>query len=181
MALWKVFRPSVVVALTLFALAAASVVHAEGAGKPFGVIDTQRIVEEYEVARDAQEQYQKFLKDLEREVGDKERELQRLMEDIDSQKMLLGEDALNAKLQDLESKKGEYFRFRDELDQRAQQEYKTKIGPIIDQVKTIAERLGKEEGFGIIIDSAAFTVLYLDQSVDLTNKVLAALARGEDK
>jgi len=170
-----------VLALVVAAAVAAGSSRAAAPDKPFGVVDTQRIVEEYEVARDAQEQYQKFLRDLEKEVGDKERELQRLIEDIESQKMLLGEEALNAKLQDLETRKGEYFAFREQLDQRAQQEYKNKIGPIIDQVKTITERIGKEEGFGIIIDSAAFTVLYLDDAMDLTNKVLASLARGDDK
>lgn len=168
-------------ALALLAAAtlSAGTSFAAAPNKPFGVVDTQRIVEEYEVARDAQEQYQKFLKDLEKEVAEKERELQRLVEEIESQKMLLGEDALNAKLQDLETKKAAYFTFREQLDQRAQQEYKDKIGPIIDQVKTIAERIGKEEGFGIIIDSAAFTVLYLDDAMDMTNRVLQALARGD--
>jgi outer membrane protein len=169
------------IALALLAAAtlSAGTSFAAAPNKPFGVVDTQRIVEEYEVARDAQEQYQKFLKDLEKEVAEKERELQRLVEEIESQKMLLGEDALNAKMKDLEAKKAEYFTFRDQLDQRAQQEYKEKIGPIINQVKTIAERIGKEEGFGIIIDSAAFTVLYLDDTMDMTNRVLQALARGD--
>jgi outer membrane protein len=171
----RILSLAVLAAVTL----AAGMGFAAAPNKPFGVVDTQRIVEEYEVARDAQEQYQKFLKDLEKEVAEKERALQRLVEEIESQKMLLGEDALNAKLQDLEAKKAEYFSFRDQLDQRAQQEYKDKIGPIIDQVKTIAERIGKEEGFGIIIDSAAFTVLYLDATMDMTNRVLEALARGD--
>jgi outer membrane protein len=168
-----------IIALLVAATLPTATSFAAAPNKPFGVVDTQRIVEEYEVARDAQEQYQKFLKDLEKEVAEKERELQRLVEEIESQKMLLGEDALNTKMRDLETKKSEYFRFREQLDQRAQQEYKAKIGPIIDQVKTIAERIGKEEGFGIIIDSAAFTVLYLDDAMDMTNRVLQALARGD--
>jgi len=149
------------------------------AAKTLGVVDSQRIVEEYPVAKDAQEQWQRYVRDLEREIGEKERALQRLVEEIESQKMLLGEDALNTRLRELDQQKAEYFRFREQADSRVQQEYQDKIGPIIDQVKTIAERIGKEEGFGIIIDSAAFTVLYLDPDVDLTNKILAALARGD--
>jgi outer membrane protein len=149
------------------------------ADKPFGVVDSQRIVEEYPVARDAQEQWQKYVRDLEREISDKERNLQRLVEEIESQKMLLGEDALQARLQELEQQKADYFRFREQADQRVQREYQDKIGPIIDQVRTVAERIGREGGFGIVIDSAAFTVLYIDPDVDLTNRVLAALARGD--
>ena len=151
------------------------------AEKPLGVVDSQRIIEEYAAAKDAQGQVRDFVRELEKEIGEKERELQRLFEEIESQKMLLGEEALNAKLQEAEQKRAEYFRFREQVDQRVDQEYQDKMGPIYDQVKTIADRIGQEEGFGVIIDSAAFTVLYIDPDVDLTNRVLEALARGDDE
>lgn len=175
------FRRAVAPVLALLAVGLLAPVApvAAAADKPFGVVDSQRIVEEYPVARDAQEQWQKYVRDVEREIAEKERNLQRMIEEIESQKMLLGDDALQARLQELEQQKADYFRFREQADQRVQREYQDKIGPIIDQVKTVAERIGKEEGFGIVIDSAAITVLYLDPDVDLTNRVLAALARGE--
>jgi len=173
-------RPAAVALLALMTVLTA----AGGAcadDKPMGVIDSQRILEEYAAAKDAQSQVRDFVRDLEKEIGEKERELQRLFEEIESQKMLLGEEALNAKLQEAEQKRAEYFRFREQVEQRVDQEYQDKMSPIYDQVKTIADRIGKEEGFGIIIDSAAFTVLYLDPDVDLTNRVLEALARGDDE
>ncbi len=165
----------------LLVVTAAMAGPATAAEKPLGVVDSQRIVEEYPAAKDAQEQWKKYVRDVEKEIAEKERELQRMVEEIESQKMLLGEEALNAKLQELEQRKAEYFRFREQADERVQQEYQDRINPIIDQVKTIAERIGKEEGFGIVIDSAAFTVLYLDPDMDLTNQVLTALARGDDE
>lgn len=176
---WDKCRGALLPFLAVMAAGGLGFDAAAAADKPLGVIDSQRIVEEYPAARDAQEQWQKYVRDLEREVTDKERTLQRLIEEIESQRMLLGEEALSAKLQDLEKQKADYFRFREQADQRVQQEYQDKIGPIIAQVKTVAERIGKESNFGIIIDSAAFTVLYLDPAVDLTNQVLAALARGD--
>ncbi|MFO7652272.1 MAG: OmpH family outer membrane protein [Candidatus Krumholzibacteriia bacterium] len=172
-------RGTVVVLVALTGLLLAPL-GATAADRPFGVIDSQRIVAEYDAARDAQEQYQKFLQDLEKEVADRERELQRMAEEIESQKLLLGEEALRARLQDFEKQRGSYFQFREQVEERAEQEYKAKIDPIIRQVKTIAERIGKEEGYGIVIDSAALTVLYLDPDVDLTNQVLSALARGAE-
>ncbi|HOX26510.1 MAG TPA: OmpH family outer membrane protein [Candidatus Krumholzibacteria bacterium] len=154
---------------------------ARAAEKPLGIVDSQRIWEEYPAAKDVQEQWEKYIRDVEKEVAEKERALTRLAEEISSQKMLLGEEALNAKMQNFEQQKAEYNRFREQIDQRVQQEYQTKTGPITDQVKTIAERIGKEEGFGLIIDVSAFSVLFLDPDVDLTNKVLAALARGDQE
>ena len=45
-------------------------------------------------------------------------------------------------------------------------------------MKLIAERIGKEKGFGIIIDTAALTTVYIDDDIDLTDEVLSALVRG---
>lgn len=147
--------------------------------RPLAIIDSQRIAEEYEAARDAQEQYQKFIKDLEREVAGKEKSLTALMEEIDSQKLLLGQDALATKTQQFERQRAEYFQFRESVDQRAEAEYKARIQPILDQVKTIVERLGKERNYGLILDSAAISVLYVNPEFDLTNEVLQALVRGD--
>ncbi len=165
--------------LLTLVLAAPAVTHAEDY-KPIGIVDSQRIASEYEAARDAQEQYEKFLEELKREVEDKETELAALVEEIESQKMLLGEDALATKMQGFEKKRADYFQFRDGIDARAEAEYTSKITPILDQVKTIVERLGKEKKFGMIIDSAALGVLYLEPDFDLTDDVLLALAKGED-
>jgi outer membrane protein len=153
---------------------------ASAADRPLGLVDGQRIMEEYEAARDAYEQYQKFLQELELEVADREKALTALMEEIESQKLLLGQDALATKYQQFEQQKAEYFQFREGIDQRAENEYKAKITPILDQVKTIVERIGKEKGYGLIIDSSTVSVMYKDDDFDLTNDVLAALARGED-
>lgn len=147
--------------------------------RPLAIIDSQRIAEEYDAARDAQEQYQKFVRELEREVADKEKALTALMEEIDSQKLLLGEDALKTKTAQFEKQRSEYFQFRETIDQRAESEYKTRIQPILDQVKTIVERIGKERNYGLILDSAALSVLYVSPEFDLTNEVLQALVKGE--
>ena len=168
------------VALAIVLLSAPVAVFAAD-NKPLGVIDSERIVQEYGSAKDAQTQYQKFLQDLEQDITDREKELQRMAEEIESQRMLLGEDALSQKMQDFDNLKEEYFTFRESLETKAENEYKAKIQPIIDQVKLIAERVGKEEGFGIIIDTAALTTVYIDPDVDLTDRVLAALVRGVEE
>jgi len=173
-------RKRILPAVAVLALALGATGAARAADRPLAVVDSQRIADEYDAARDAQEQYQKFLKGLETEVSDKEKALTALAEEIESQKMLLGEDALATKVQEFEKKRAEYFQFREGIDQRAEQEYNAKISPILDQVKTIVERLGKERGYGLVVDAASLGVLYIDPEYDLTDDVLAALARGED-
>jgi len=165
--------------LPLFALLLAS--GAAAADKTLAVIDSERIVQEYPAAKDAQEQYQRFLQEKELEVNERERELQALAESIESQKMLLGDEALRAKVDEFERAKADYFNFRQQLDTQAESEYQAKIQPIIDQVKLIVERIGKEEGYGLIVDTASLTTVYLDPDVDLTDRVLQALVRGVEE
>jgi outer membrane protein len=147
---------------------------------PLGVVDSQRIAEEYEAARDAYDQYQLFLRELELEVVEKEKTLTIMAEELESQKMLLGSEALATKAQQFEQKRAEYFQFRESLEKKAEEEYKAKITPLLDQVKTIVERIGKEKGYGLVVDSASLAVLYIDPDFDLTNDVLAALVKGDD-
>jgi outer membrane protein len=167
--------------LGILLLTAAVGPAAAASDKPFAVIDSQRIVDEYSAAKDAQEQYQRFLQDKEQEIVDMERDLQLMAEAIESQKMLLGEDALRTKVEEFESEKQKYFNLRESIDSQAEEEYKKKIQPIIDQVKLIVDRIGKEEGYGIVIDAAGLTVLYLDADVDLTDKVIETLVRGVEE
>jgi len=148
--------------------------------RPLAVVDSQRIADEYEAAKDAQAQYEKFLHELEAEITDREKVLTSMNEEIESQKLLLGAEALATKVQAFEKKRAEYFQFREGIDAKAEAEYKTRITPILDQVKTIVERIGKEKGFGLIVDSASLSVLFIDPDYDLTNDVLASLARGDN-
>ncbi len=179
MSVHKTLRPLLAVLPVVLLLGAGSA----GAGdiKPIGVIDSQRIVQEYGAARDAQEQYQKFVQDLQQQIAEKEKEIQLKMEELDSQRMLLGEDALRTKTEELDRLKTEYFDLRQQADTKAENEFKTRIQPIIDQVKLIAERIGKEEGFGLIVDASSMTTVYIDPDIDLTDKILEALVKGKGK
>jgi len=164
------------VVLTAVLMALPALARAEA--KPIGLIDSKRIAKEYGAARDAQEQVQRFMQDLEKQVAAKERDLQRTQDELESQKLLLGEQAFAAKQADFEKMKEEYFTFRQQMEQKVDDEYKARIQPVIDQIRTIAERLAKEEGYALILDAEGMTIVYKDSSIDLTDKVLAALVSG---
>ena len=165
-------------ALVIGMLAAATVARAAEL-RPMAIINSERISQEYPAMRDAQEQYQKFVQDLERELSLKEKALSTAAEEIDSQQLLLGKDALATKMQQFEKQKAEYFQFGESAEQKADAEAKARMQPILDQVKTIVERLSKERNLGLVVDAAAMTVLYVDPQLDLTNDVLQALVRGD--
>ncbi len=159
-------------------LVAATAAHAVDM-RPMAIINSARIAQEFPAMKDAQEQYQKFVQGLERELSVKEKALSTAAEEIESQRLLLGKDALATKMQAFEKLKADYFQFQESANQRADAEEKTRLQPIADQVRNIVERLSKERNLGLVIDSAGLSVVYVDAQLDLTNEVLQALVRGE--
>ena len=168
-------------ALVLVLIAAALLPGLAGAAeKSIAVVNTLRIREEYQAFKDAEQQVEEVYEDLRKELDEKSRALAIAYENYESQKMLLTPQANEAKVLELEKQKADLNRLQQQSTQRLEQSTREHIGPIEDQILTIAERIAKEDDYSLIIDVSAMAVLYVDEQVDITDKVLAALARGDD-
>lgn len=168
-------------ALVLVLTAAALLPGLAGAAeKAIAVVNTLRIREEYQAFKDAEQQVEEVYDDLRKELDEKSRALAIAYENYESQKMLLTPQANEAKVQELEQQKADLNRLQQQSSQRLEQATREHIGPIEDQILTIAERIAKEDDYALILDVSAMAVLYVDSDVDITDQVLAALARGDD-
>ena len=174
----QVRRSPAVLCLALALLSAATVARAADV-RPIGLIDMTRIMKEYGAAKDAIEQHKKFIDGLQKEDETKAKALQTAYEAFQSQRALLGEAAVQAKQQELQKMQDDYMAWGEQAKAKEQSDQETRFGPILDQVRTIAERLGKELGYALILDRSAVPVVYSDSSIDLTDKVLAALVSGK--
>jgi outer membrane protein len=169
------------VALTLVITATALMpALAAAADKTIAVVNTLRIREEYQAFKDAEQQVEEVYDDLRKELDEKSRALAIAYETYESQKMLLTPQANEAKVQELEQEKADLNRLQQQSNQRLEQATREHIGPIEDQILTIAERIAKEKDYALIVDVSSMAVLYVDPDVDITDDVLAALARGDD-
>jgi outer membrane protein len=176
-----VIRPSLGALVIVLVAAAALPGLAGAADKAIAVVNTLRIRDEYQAFKDAEQQVEEVYDDLKKELDEKSRALAIAYENYESQKMLLTPQANEAKVQELEQEKADLNRLQQQSTQRLEQATREHIGPIEDQILTIAERIAKEDDYALVIDVSAMTVLYVDPDVDITDQVLAALARGDDE
>ena len=109
-------------------------------------------------------------------------DLRVLETELDEQSLLLSEArkaekteeirALYTDIQKFQDQKwgqnGEYFRKQTELMQ-----------PVLDKINTIIHRIGEEEKFDYILDTAQGSVLYAQINHDLTDRILAELERSD--
>ncbi len=156
---------------------------ASAADAKFGVIDSQRIFTEYQVARDAEAVFQEEMRGWSEELGALERDLMGLQERIRSQAVLLSKEKLDEMQSELDGLRRAYDTRKAELFDPETGQAVTRnqelSAPINEQITTVVERLGSEGDYAMIIDLATVNVVFLGEGVDLTDQVLEELEKGE--
>lgn len=157
-------------------------VNSASAQLKLGYIDSQKILEKYKEAQDAQKQLQDLNKRWEDEAKNMQQELQSKLEELESQALLLSEERkkekenelqnLNIRLQQFQQDKwgnqGEVFAERAKLMQ-----------PVIDKINAVIKKVGSEEKFDYIFDVVNGNILHVsDSQPNLTDKVLEELNKS---
>jgi Skp family chaperone for outer membrane proteins len=92
--------------------------------------------------------------------------------------LTMREDAVNQLREELLVKQNEYQLFVKQVmgpdGEAAQKEYELSK-PLIDKINTVIKLIALKEGYAYVLDSAAGSVLYAKDELDMTNKVLAEL------
>ncbi len=163
----------------LLAVAILGNVNPAAAQLKLGYIDSQKILEKYKEAQDAQKQLQDLNKRWQEEAENMQKDLQTKMEELDSQALLLSDERkkekqtelenLNIRLQQFQQEKwgnqGEVFTKRAELMQ-----------PVIDKINTVIKKIGTDEKYDYIFDIVNGNILHVSPTQpDLTDRVLEEL------
>jgi outer membrane protein len=154
------------------------------AQQKIGVVDSQRIFNEYDKAREAENVFQEEMRAWAAELEALETELIQLQEQIRTQSLLLSQEKLNELQTQLDQKRATYEARREEiLDPQAGlavARNEELVRPINEQVSIVVERIGAEGDFALILDIATVNAFYVDEALDLTDQILEGLATAEN-
>jgi outer membrane protein len=147
-----------------------------------GYIDSQKILEKYKEAQDAQKQLQDLNRRWEEEAKNMQQELQTKLEELESQALLLSDERkkeketelqnLNIRLSQFQQEKwgnqGEVFAKRAELMQ-----------PVINKINDVIKKIGTDDKYDYIFDVVNGNILHVSASQpDLTDRVLEELNKS---
>ncbi len=145
-----------------------------------GFVDSQRIFESYRGAQEAQDRFTRDITAWRTEADERRRALDVLRNEAKDQEALLSEARRLEKETAVQRAVADYDRFVQEFwgpggrVQRLNDEMTREvIGKIRDAVETIANR----EGYELVLDAADGNVIFGVKSLDLTDRVLAELAK----
>ena len=170
----------VVMAAAVFA--AVSVASPVLAQLKLGYIDSQKIIESYKEAQDAQKQLASLNEQWQQEAKNMQQDLQEKQDQLESQSLLLSEEKKNEKAQEIQNLYLRFQQFQQEKwGQQGELYVKQKefMQPVLDKVNAAIRRLGAEDKFDYIFDVVAGNILYVAEGqADLTQRVLEELNKG---
>ncbi|MFP4649487.1 MAG: OmpH family outer membrane protein [Desulfobacterales bacterium] len=135
-----------------------------------GIIDFQEVLADSEAGRKVQQQMRAEGQGMEGELQELAADIEELDKQLSRDSMVMNEQKREEKQQELEKKQYEFQSRRQQYQGRFRELESELVGKLEDEVFSIAEEIGKEQGYRLIIERSA--AVYYPDSIDLTSEVI---------
>lgn len=143
-----------------------------------GYIDSARIFQEYESAKEAQARFERQVTGWREEAAEKQKAVETLRAEVRDQSPILSAARRQEKEEALQRAIGEYERYIQEVwgpQGRASQENERATAEVVGLIRAAVEKVAGEKGFDFVFDAASGFIIYANKTLDLTNDVLQEL------
>jgi outer membrane protein len=168
------FAPAVLLTAVLLSFAA----FVSAADLKIGFIDSERIFAGYRGTNEAQTEFNSDIQQWTTELEQRRQDLERITEEYQSQSLILSEAKRREREEDIQRRRSELDAFVQEIwgpSGQVAQRNEQLTRPIVEKIREVLNEIGTAEGFSIIFDATDGNVVYADDALDLTDRVLARL------
>ena len=137
-----------------------------------GFIDVQRIISESQAGKKAKDRFQAQVKKAEADVLKERQDLERLKNDLDKKGPLLKDEERRNLEADLQKRSVILQRTLGDYQQDLQRRNNEMMAEILKELEQVVTEVGKADKFTLILERSQ--ILYSDQAIDITNKVIDA-------
>lgn len=143
---------------------------ARAQGVKIGFIDIQRIIAESQAGKKAKDRFQVQIKKAEADIQKERQDLEKVRTDLDKKGPLLKEEERRNLESDFQRRSVNLQRSMSDQQQELQRKNNEMMGEILKELEQVVTEVGKSEKFTLILERSQ--ILYSDQAVDITNKVI---------
>jgi Skp family chaperone for outer membrane proteins len=148
------------------------------AEQKIGYIDSQKILANYQRAKEIKNEFQSKVNEWKEEVNQRQQELEKLQKSLETQSFMLTEEARMRKIQEIQQKKAELENFINGIyrkDGRAEILNRELMQPLLAEIDTIVSEIAEEEEYTFILDASTGVVIYADDMYDVTDRIIETL------
>lgn len=139
-----------------------------------GFVDIQRVLARSSAGVAAREQLEKEKAAMQRQVDSQRGDIEKLRDELEKKGQLLSADARREKQEQLERKVRDARRLVDDLQGTLQKKEEALLAKVLQDVSGLIQKVGKDRGYGIVLERQRSSILYASPESDLTDDVLRA-------
>ena len=150
--------------------------HAADVAK-IGVIDVQKIMAKTRIGKSAKSELEKIRQNFEADLKHKKTKIETTQKRLKREALVISKDALAAKDRRLRIMLNDYKVLQKKYRLEFQAHVNRLDRRITKEVTALAEKIGRKEGYLLIVDKRRAGVLYAPHTVDLTDDILHAFSK----
>src|SRR5215831_275593 len=154
--------------------ATGSSAQSNNAASRVGFVDIQRVLARSAAGMAAREQLEKEKAVMQKQVDSQRAELEQLRDEIEKKGQLLSADARREKQELLERKVRDARRLVDDLQGTLQKKEEALLAKVLQDVSGLIQKVGKEKGYGLVLERQRSSILYAAPETDLTEDIIRA-------
>ncbi len=143
-----------------------------------GYINSERLRKDFNDFIDAQAQFDKEVSVWENEAREFEQEIIDLQSELEQQALLLSEDKKLERKMVIEQKQKEYQQYLAKIfgtNGLAEQRNSELTSPLLDKINQALIDMAESEGYDLILDVSGGNVAYIDENLDITDRLIEDL------
>jgi outer membrane protein len=135
-----------------------------------GYIDIQKVISESQAGKRARDRFQAQVKKAESDIMKERQDIERLKAELDKKGPLLKDEERRNIEADLQKRSVNLQRSMSDHQQELQVRNNEMMSEILKELEKIVNEVGKAEKFTLILERSQ--ILYSDQGIDITSKVI---------
>jgi outer membrane protein len=137
-----------------------------------GFVDFQKVLEESSVFQGVSSELEKEIKSEEEIFSSKREALQKKGEELEKQKAILSKEKLTEREDQLRKEFRDLQNYANDKQAELQRKNAEMMKGVLDNLSDIVSEIGKDKGYTSILERSTGGVVYYDESMDITDKVV---------
>ncbi len=144
-----------------------------------GVVDVKEFQSKSVAFQKIRDQLRVKFEALEKKLEDERRALLKLEEDFQRQSMMLSLDAQDDKRSELEKKRRYYRYLHEDLTEQMKDAEREATRRILTELEDVVNSIARQEGFTMILERNSPGMIYVNDSINITGRVIQAYDRAK--
>ncbi|GAB4543715.1 MAG: OmpH family outer membrane protein [Thermodesulfovibrionia bacterium] len=138
----------------------------------FGFVDLNKALNECDRGKEAIKTLEDMVKEKQATIDKKGEEIKKLEEEISKQSTVLSPESLKKKQETFEKLQKEYNRMIKDYNEELQKRQNELMQAILSDLRKMIKKIGEEERYTAIFEKAEGGLLYIQDEMDITDKVI---------